>query len=309
MDVGALSHFVAVADSGTFGGGSEAVYLSQSAVSRSVARLEADLGQKLFVRTGRHTTLTELGARILEPARQLITDATAAGDLVAAVSRLQAGSLQIAALPVLTSTPLTSVISRFIACFPGVRLYILDGRNAEGVEALVANGTCELGLTTQGSADPGLSTLALGKQELGVAFQNERYDKEGATLPRSSLMRLEWVCTPPGSPLATVLHEVLSDANHAPIVAVTTDHAELIPSLVREGAGAALMPLEGTDSANSSPPLTIRRVNPPILRDVLLVERKTSNHSQHAINFRNALIEHTPRYSPGTAPALVDTPG
>jgi len=297
VDVEALSHFVAVADNGTFGGGAQVAHLSQSAVSRSIAGLESDLGQKLFVRTGRRVTLTELGSRILEPARQLITDAAAAENLVVSVSRLEAGSLQIAALPVLTSTPLIGVVSRFSTRFPGVRLHILDGRNAEGVDSLVSSGTCELGLTTQGTDEPGLSTIRLGTVELGVAVPHEETTDDLAEMPLclASLASMEWVCTPPGSPLATVLHEVLADSGRVPLIAVTTDHAELIPSLVREGAGVALMPVRDSDTPVFSPTFTIRRVNPPIVRDVLLVERRAGGQSPHAIQFRRALTEHLSR--------------
>src|ERR1700712_1304422 len=56
----------AIVDSGSFAGASETLGMSQSGVSRSVARLEARLGIRLFDRTTRVVTLTDEGRRFYE---------------------------------------------------------------------------------------------------------------------------------------------------------------------------------------------------------------------------------------------------
>lgn len=53
----------AIVDSGSFAAAAEALDMSQSGVSRSVARLEARLGIRLFDRTTRSVTLTDEGRR------------------------------------------------------------------------------------------------------------------------------------------------------------------------------------------------------------------------------------------------------
>ena len=56
----------AIVDSGSFASASETLGMSQSGVSRSVARLEARLGIRLFDRTTRSVTLTDEGRRFYE---------------------------------------------------------------------------------------------------------------------------------------------------------------------------------------------------------------------------------------------------
>jgi DNA-binding transcriptional LysR family regulator len=56
----------AIVDSGSFAAASEALDMSQSGVSRSVARLEARLGIRLFDRTTRSVKLTDEGRRFYE---------------------------------------------------------------------------------------------------------------------------------------------------------------------------------------------------------------------------------------------------
>src|ERR1700712_3616605 len=62
----------AVADARSFNGAAEALDMSQSGVSRAVARLEARLGIRLFERTTRSVRLTDEGRRFHEQVMPLI---------------------------------------------------------------------------------------------------------------------------------------------------------------------------------------------------------------------------------------------
>ncbi|WP_163018395.1 LysR family transcriptional regulator, partial [Pseudomonas viridiflava] len=57
-----IETFVAVANAGSFTAAAERLSLTNSAVSKSVARLESRLGMRLFERTTRSLALTEEGA-------------------------------------------------------------------------------------------------------------------------------------------------------------------------------------------------------------------------------------------------------
>lgn len=67
-----LSAFVQVARSGSFTSAAETLGLSSSAVSKSVMRLEHDLGVKLLHRTTRNLSLTGEGERLLERASAIL---------------------------------------------------------------------------------------------------------------------------------------------------------------------------------------------------------------------------------------------
>src|SRR5687768_4630099 len=58
-----LGVFTAIADAGSFAAAGEQLDMSQSGVSRAVARLERRLGARLFDRTTRVVSLTEEGRR------------------------------------------------------------------------------------------------------------------------------------------------------------------------------------------------------------------------------------------------------
>src|SRR5471032_2860751 len=81
-----IAVMAAVVDARSFGGAGEALDMSQSGVSRSVARLEARLGIRLFERTTRSVRLTDEGRRFYDQVMPLV------GALQEATSHASAGA-------------------------------------------------------------------------------------------------------------------------------------------------------------------------------------------------------------------------
>lgn len=75
MDIDQVKQFVAAAESRTFYDAAKECHVSQSTLTRSIQRIEADLGTALFKRTGRRVCLNETGAEVLPHARRLVEQA------------------------------------------------------------------------------------------------------------------------------------------------------------------------------------------------------------------------------------------
>jgi DNA-binding transcriptional LysR family regulator len=69
-----LAIFAQVVESKSFSAAAAQLGLSKSAVSKYIARLEADLGARLLNRTTRHFSLTESGAVLYERCVRVLTD-------------------------------------------------------------------------------------------------------------------------------------------------------------------------------------------------------------------------------------------
>lgn len=69
-----LNHVVSVARSGSFSGAAEAIGVTQSAVTKSVADLERQIGFSIFHRTSRGALLTEEGRDFVERTAKLLDD-------------------------------------------------------------------------------------------------------------------------------------------------------------------------------------------------------------------------------------------
>ena len=69
--------FARVAEAGSFSRAAERIGLPKSTVSRRVAFLEEQLGERLMLRTTRRLALTEFGLQLLEHARQVAAEVEA----------------------------------------------------------------------------------------------------------------------------------------------------------------------------------------------------------------------------------------
>ena len=72
MELRQLTAFVTVCDDLSFSRAAERLFMSQSAVSHQIARLESDLGVSLFERSTRSVSVTEPGRRLLPVAEQIL---------------------------------------------------------------------------------------------------------------------------------------------------------------------------------------------------------------------------------------------
>ena len=72
LDIDSLRAFRAIVESGSFTGAASRLYLTQSAVSWKIKRLEERLGHTLLVRKGKGIELTEMGQELLHHAERIL---------------------------------------------------------------------------------------------------------------------------------------------------------------------------------------------------------------------------------------------
>mgnify|MGYP001433013278 CR=1 FL=1 len=74
MDIDRLRYFIAVNDSETMKEASELLHISQPALSKAMKLLESELGEQLFIHSGRRVLITDAGKMIAEKARKILAD-------------------------------------------------------------------------------------------------------------------------------------------------------------------------------------------------------------------------------------------
>lgn len=88
MNIKHLEHLLALADTGSFSRAADKLFITQSALSRSIQSLEEDLGGRLLDRIGKRNELTPLGHEVVARARQIVL---AASELRRSAELLQQG--------------------------------------------------------------------------------------------------------------------------------------------------------------------------------------------------------------------------
>ena len=114
--------FARIVEAGSFSLAAQRVDLPKSTVSRRIALLEAQLGERLLQRTTRKLMLTEFGASLLEHARKVVEEVEAAGALVEHRQLAPSGKLRISMPADFANLGLTFMIAGFIERYPAIQL-------------------------------------------------------------------------------------------------------------------------------------------------------------------------------------------
>lgn len=117
--------FIAVADAGSFAGAGARLRLSPPAVTRAVAALEERLGARVFNRTTRSLTITDVGQRFLYSARRVLTDLETAEKEAVGEAAVPRGHLTITASVTFGRSALATVVCEFLVQHPPVTASIL----------------------------------------------------------------------------------------------------------------------------------------------------------------------------------------
>jgi DNA-binding transcriptional LysR family regulator len=147
MDSERLRVFLAVAHTRNFSRAARELGKTQPSVSQSVARLEKELGQRLFVRDGRITHLTAAGKLLEGHAQRIFAEMDAARSQLAGLSELRTGQLVVGTSDTLACYLLPPILAAFRRRYPGVELR-LDNRPSPATAARVGDRSVDLGVVT-----------------------------------------------------------------------------------------------------------------------------------------------------------------
>lgn len=126
-----------------------ALFTSQSGVSKHIKDLEDELGVELFIRRGKRLTgLTEPGKELAVMVERMLLEAANIKRLADQFSQKDEGRLTIATTHTQARYVLPPVVTRFKQEFPKVHLVLLQG-NPEEIVELLNSGEADVGIATE----------------------------------------------------------------------------------------------------------------------------------------------------------------
>ncbi|NIF78622.1 LysR family transcriptional regulator [Paraburkholderia sp. Cy-641] len=132
-----LQAFAAIVASGSLGRAADALHVTQPALSRTIRRLEEQVGAPLFERHSRGMHLTEVGAVLLPHALLLQREAEQAREEIDALRGLARGTIRVGAAGSIASLVLPLAVGRVLDKWPNLRVEIIEGVWDRLADALV----------------------------------------------------------------------------------------------------------------------------------------------------------------------------
>ncbi|MEU5772931.1 LysR family transcriptional regulator [Streptomyces venezuelae] len=243
MDLQQMRYVIAVAETASFTRAAAKCHVVQSALSHQVAKLEKELGARLFERTSRKVWLTSAGEAFLPAARQALEAAERARAEVAAATGEVRGKLTVGSIPTVAAVDLPAVLKDYRLRYPQVRITLRAGSSERLVEQ-VREGVVDAaflgvqpGFRPQGVRD---RELAHGEHVAVVAPDHPLAAEEKVDLHR--LADETFVDFAEGSAARSQSDEAFVAAGVPREVAFEVSGVELMSRMVRHGLGVALLP-------------------------------------------------------------------
>lgn len=178
MELEQLHQLDEVARCGTLQAAADRLHLSQSALSRSLRRLEDDLGQPLFDRTRNSMQINANGRLALEHARLILAEERRLRDDFAALAKRER-TIRVASVAPAPTWRLSSLV---LEQYP-TTIVEPDIASERDVDARLINGTCDLAVTAYQPTLPTISSLRFMHEDLyaNVPVGHVLHDRESLT--------------------------------------------------------------------------------------------------------------------------------
>ncbi len=218
----------------------EELGITQSAVSASIAALEAEYDTKLFDRVGRSVRLSKAGEAFLGEAQAVLDRARAAERLLKELGGLAVGELEIAASQTIANYWLPRRLAAFHEAYPGIKLHVTIGNTLQ-VETAVVEGAADIGVVEGTTHSDELLTDIVDRDDMALVVGSKRWPGDAADV---DLKSLHWVVREPGSGTRAVFEDLL--AAHGLrwqdiSIVLELPSNEAIREAVESGVGATLI--------------------------------------------------------------------
>lgn len=213
MDIEQLRSFLAVADELHFGRAAERLHVAQPPLSRTIKRLERELGTRLFDRNTRSVRLTSSGQALMDPAKEVLDALRRAETAVRSADHGEVGTVRIA--------------------FAGVSTHRLVARLARVVRSQRPG--IQLELSSQNFAQPAMKRLLAGETDLALG----RWDVVPAEISAQVVMPDSLVLAVPDThPLAGARRLSIGQLVSEGFVSLPPHEGSVLPDRLRRLAHA-----------------------------------------------------------------------
>lgn len=284
MDINYIKEFVLLAETQNYLEASDALFISQSSLSKHIKALEKDLGVSLFDRTTRKVSLTEFGELFLPYAKEI-------ADLqyqytTAILNRTQhhQQSIVIGSVPAIAPYQITDCIMRFQEENSKFSVRLVEGESAELKEMLRQN-KCDLAfIRDMKEEDDEFSKLPFTTDRLAAVFPAKHPLAKEKVVDIVQLENERFLFLQPDTMLFSICTQACEEAGFSPDVIFTGKRAENIVDLVEKGMGVALLMRKPVESFTNRE-ISVVDVSPIITTRISLYYKKDARLSLVARHF------------------------
>src|SRR5690625_416778 len=242
MELRQIRYFIEVAKREHVTEAAEALHVAQSAVSRQIFNLEAELGVDLFIREGRNIKLTAVGKIFLEHMEQAIHVIDDAKQVVSEYTDPKRGTVHIGFPSSLANYIIPTAISAFQKKYPNVKFELKQG-SYEDLKEAVIRGEVNIALLAPLPTERSkLKGTILFTERIVSLLPISHYLANESFIKLNELRDESFILYPEGFILRDMVEKGCQQIGFQPKVSLEGANIESIKGLVSAGLGVSLVP-------------------------------------------------------------------
>ncbi|HML41589.1 MAG: CysB family HTH-type transcriptional regulator [Hyphomicrobium zavarzinii] len=225
-----------------------ALYTSQSGVSKHIKDLEDELGVELFVRRGKRLLgLTEPGRELVGIVERILLDTQNIKKLGEQFANKDRGQLDVATTHTQARYALPHVVAKFRNAFPNVHLVLHQGSPTE-IARMLADGTADIGIATESLQDaPELVSFPYYTWHHGVIVKAGHALEQEDKLTLDALAEWPLITYSEGFTGRPKIDKSFADAGIVPDIVLSALDADVIKAYVELGLGVGIVASQAFD--------------------------------------------------------------
>ncbi|MBD0383003.1 LysR family transcriptional regulator [Paenibacillus sedimenti] len=259
--------------------------IAQPALSKTIARLEENLGVPLFDRQGRQIRLNTFGKVFLEKAETALTALEEGRRQVNDLAGMKYGTISLATS---TLNRLSEPLGMFLSQYPEVNFQISQASMDE-IADLIENGEVDFGFTALPIGRQGIREQTVINEEVFLAVPAGHRLANRRSISLSEVANDSFIGYKEGYLFQKMNNEFCKKAGITPKIVCEVDEPSSIANLVRAGLGVAFI---GACNKDDTSLVSLHIDEPVCQRAFQLAWNEKHYLSKAALEFRDFIVQY-----------------
>ena len=279
MDFRQLEYVITIEREKTLLAAAEKLFLSPSALSQHITKLEQELHTPLFKRTKQGWIPTRAGQIYIDMAHTVLQNQKKAYLQIGDIAENKTGHFTVGVTPGRGTQMFSAIFPAFRAAYPHVQVSLFEGTVLENNE-MISAGNVDLGFLTSGFPHPGIETITQMKEDilLVVPKNNPKALLADSSVkgdfPVVSLKEFafeDFLLAGEGTTLRALEDQMFIEAGFSPRIAFETPSLQTLNMLSKGGYGLSFVPRFYADDTSNA---AYFRTDPPADWELVAAYRK-----------------------------------
>lgn len=273
MDIRQLKYFIAVVQNQGYSRAAEALYLSQSTLSKVVKNLEDELNTTLIDRSNHKIELTESGKVVYQQGLQIIHSMENISNQLFGIENLKQGHINIGIPPITGTLYFSKIIKDFTYLYPNIKINVTES-GAHKIKDKLLDGEIDVAVSMELSKEANLEVIPLIKDPLVLYVNRHHPLAEKESIEMDDLKAQSFITLNSDFELRKVFTYECYKHDFIPNVVFESAQWDFILKMVDEQLGVAVMPYSLYNLLNFDNIKTIPINNDALEMDVNFLVKK-----------------------------------